>query len=87
MPGGAVKQNHEAVVAHEVLMPGPQFGLISAEPGSNAVEGLFLLRGLGFVEFSAKEHRSVQLHAREIVARVLAGRKKRKRLSILPIKR
>jgi hypothetical protein len=40
-----------------------------------AVEGLFLLRGLGFVEFSAKERRSVLLHAREIVARVLAGRR------------
>jgi AcrR family transcriptional regulator len=39
-----------------------------------AIEGLFLLRGLGFVEFSAEEHRSVLLHAREIVARVLAGR-------------
>ena len=39
-----------------------------------AIEGLFLLRGLGFVEFSAEEHRSVLLHAREIVARALAGR-------------
>jgi AcrR family transcriptional regulator len=40
-----------------------------------AVEGLFLLRGLGFVEFSAKEQRSVLLHARKIVAGVLAGRR------------
>ena len=34
-----------------------------------AVEGIFLLRGLGFVEFSTEEHRSVLLHAREIVDR------------------
>ena len=40
-----------------------------------AVEGIFLLRGLGFVEVSAKEHRSVLLHARDIVAGVLAIRK------------
>jgi hypothetical protein len=39
-----------------------------------AVEGIFLLRGLGFVEVSAGEHRSVLLHARDIVAGVLAGR-------------
>jgi AcrR family transcriptional regulator len=39
-----------------------------------AIEGLFLLRGLGFVEFSAEEHRSVLLHAREIVVRALAAR-------------
>jgi hypothetical protein len=32
------------------------------------------LRGLGFVEVSADEHKSVLLHARKIVARVLAGR-------------
>ena len=37
-----------------------------------AIEGLFLLRGLGFVEFSAEEHRSVLLHARDIVIAVLA---------------
>ena len=39
-----------------------------------AVEGIFLLRGLGFVEVSAEEHKSVLLHARDMVARVLAGR-------------
>ena len=39
-----------------------------------AVEGIFLLRGLGFVEVSAEEHRSVLLHARDIVASVLAKR-------------
>ena len=39
-----------------------------------AVEGIFLLRGLGFVEVSAEEHKSVLLHARDIVAGVLAGR-------------
>ena len=39
-----------------------------------AVEGMFLLRGLGFVEFSTEEHRAVLLHARDIVARVLAER-------------
>ena len=33
-----------------------------------AVEGIFLLRGLGFVEVSAAEHKSVVLHARDIVA-------------------
>jgi hypothetical protein len=31
-----------------------------------AVEGIFLLRGMGFLEFSAEEHRSVLLHARDI---------------------
>jgi AcrR family transcriptional regulator len=41
-----------------------------------AVEGLFLLRGLGFVELSAKEHRAVLLHARDMVAGVLAKRRK-----------
>jgi len=41
-----------------------------------AVEGMFLLRGLGFVEFSTKEHRAVLLHARDIVAGVLAKRRK-----------
>jgi hypothetical protein len=39
-----------------------------------AVEGIFLLRGLGFVEVSEQEHKSVLLHARDIVAGVLAGR-------------
>ena len=37
-----------------------------------AIEGLFLLRGLGFVEFSADEQKSVLLHAREIVIAVKA---------------
>jgi AcrR family transcriptional regulator len=41
-----------------------------------AVEGMFLLRGLGFAEFSTAEHRAVLLHAREIVAGVLAKRRK-----------
>ena len=41
-----------------------------------AVEGMFLLRGLGFVEFSTKEHRAVLLHARDIVAGALANRRK-----------
>jgi AcrR family transcriptional regulator len=40
-----------------------------------AVEGIFLLRGLGFVEVSAEEHRSVLLHARDTVAGVLAKRR------------
>jgi AcrR family transcriptional regulator len=40
-----------------------------------AVEGIFLLRGLGFVEVSAEEHKSVLLHARDIVAGVLAKRR------------
>jgi AcrR family transcriptional regulator len=40
-----------------------------------AVEGIFLLRGLGFVEVSAEEHKSVLLHARDIVAEVLAKRR------------
>lgn len=39
-----------------------------------AVEGIFLLRGLGFVEVSAEEHKSVLLYARDIVTGVLAGR-------------
>jgi len=39
-----------------------------------AVEGIFLLRGLGFVEVSADELKSVLLHARGIVASVLAKR-------------
>ena len=37
-----------------------------------AVEGIFLLRGLGFVEVSADEQKSVLLHARDIVVAVLA---------------
>ena len=37
-----------------------------------AVEGIFLLRGLGFVEVSADEQKSVLLHARDIVVVVLA---------------
>jgi AcrR family transcriptional regulator len=41
-----------------------------------AVEGMFLLRGLGFAEFSAAEHRAVLLHARKIVAGVIAKRRK-----------
>jgi AcrR family transcriptional regulator len=41
-----------------------------------AVEGMFLLRGLGFVEFSTEQHRAVLLHARDIVAGVLAKRRK-----------
>ena len=36
-----------------------------------AVEGIFLLRGLGFVEVSAEEHRSVLRHARDTVAGAL----------------
>ena len=36
-----------------------------------AVEGIFLLRGLGFVEVSAEEHRSVLRHARDSVAGAL----------------
>jgi AcrR family transcriptional regulator len=36
-----------------------------------AVEGIFLLRGLGFVEVSADEQKSVLLHARDIVVAVL----------------
>jgi AcrR family transcriptional regulator len=41
-----------------------------------AVEGMFLLQGMGFVEFSPKEHRAVLLHARDIVAGVVAKRRK-----------
>src|ERR1700728_966795 len=37
-----------------------------------AVEGIFLLRGLGFVEVSADEQKSVLLHARDIVIAALA---------------
>ena len=39
-----------------------------------AVEGIFLLRGLGFVEVSEDEHKSVLLHARNIVLAALASR-------------
>ena len=41
------------------------------------VEGIFPLRGLGFVEVSEEEIKSVLLHARDIVRRVLAGRRAR----------
>jgi AcrR family transcriptional regulator len=40
-----------------------------------AVEGIFLLRGLGFVEVSPDEHKSVLLHARNIVLAALAKRR------------
>src|SRR5258708_34779760 len=40
-----------------------------------AVEGIFLLRGLGFVEVSADEQKSVLLQARDIVVAVLAKRR------------
>jgi AcrR family transcriptional regulator len=40
-----------------------------------AVEGLFLLRGLGFVKVSAAEQKSVLLHARDIVVAVLEKRR------------
>jgi hypothetical protein len=40
-----------------------------------AVEGIFLLPGLGFVEVSAEEHRSVLLRARDTVAGVPAKRR------------
>ena len=41
-----------------------------------AVEGMFLLRGLGFADFSTAEHRAVLLHARKMVVAVLAKRRK-----------
>jgi hypothetical protein len=44
-----------------------------------AIEGIFLLRGLGFVEVSADEQKSVLLHARDIVVAVLAKRRARRR--------
>jgi AcrR family transcriptional regulator len=49
-----------------------------------AVEGIFLLRGLGLVEFSADELKSVLLHARDIIIAALAkhrarGTKRRRR--------
>ena len=40
-----------------------------------AVEGIFLLRGLGFVEVSPEEFRSVLLHARDTVARRVKRRR------------
>jgi len=40
-----------------------------------AVEGIFLLRGLGFVKVSAEEQKSVLCHARDIVRAVLAKRR------------
>lgn len=40
-----------------------------------AVEGIFLLRGLGFVEVSADELKSVLLHARDIVVAALTKRR------------
>ena len=42
-----------------------------------AVEGIFLLRGLGFVEVSAKEQKSILRHARDIVVAVLAKQRAR----------
>jgi len=42
-----------------------------------AVEGVFLLRGLGFVEVSADEQKSVLRHARDIVVAVLAKHRAR----------
>lgn len=41
-----------------------------------AVEGIFLLRGLGFVEVSEAEYRSVLQHARVIVAKAAVSRQK-----------
>ena len=40
-----------------------------------AVEGIFLLRGLGFVKVSADEQKSVLLYARDIVVAVLDKRR------------
>jgi AcrR family transcriptional regulator len=42
-----------------------------------AVEGIFLLRGLGFVEVSADELKSVLRHARDIVVAVLTKHRAR----------
>jgi hypothetical protein len=42
-----------------------------------AVEGIFLLRGLGFVEVSANEQKSILRHARDIVVAVLAKQRAR----------
>jgi AcrR family transcriptional regulator len=41
-----------------------------------AVEGMFLLRGLGFAEFSTAEHRAVLLHARKVVVAVRGKHRK-----------
>jgi AcrR family transcriptional regulator len=49
-----------------------------------AVEGIFLLRGLGFVEVSADEQQSVLLHARDIVIAVLAKHRARPPLAPRP---
>ena len=49
-----------------------------------AVEGIFLLRGLGFVEVSANEQKSVLRHARDIVVAVLAKRRARVRHASRP---
>ena len=48
------------------------------------VEGIFLLRGLGFVEVSAEEHKSVLLHARDIVVAVLAKHRARAHRALRP---
>ena len=42
-----------------------------------AGEGIFLLRGLGFVEVSANEQKSILRHARDIVVAVLAKQRAR----------
>ena len=49
-----------------------------------AVEGIFLLRGLGFVEVSADEQKSVLLHARDIVIAVLAKHRSSARNVLAP---
>jgi len=49
-----------------------------------AVEGIFLLRGLGFIEVSANEQKSVLRHARDIVVAVLAKRRARVRHASRP---
>jgi AcrR family transcriptional regulator len=48
------------------------------------VEGIFLLRGLGFVEVSADEQKSVLLHARDIVVAVLAKHRARAHRALRP---
>jgi AcrR family transcriptional regulator len=45
-----------------------------------AVEGIFLRRGLGFVEVSADEQKSILLHARDIVVAVLAKHRAKRKL-------
>jgi AcrR family transcriptional regulator len=42
-----------------------------------AVEGIFLLRGLGFVKVSANEQKSILRHARDIIVAVLAKQRAR----------